>query len=348
VWGCLRGRATHVSTRTHARTLTQVTSGLGDSVDYYASLDDAEPRTSAGDHYDEQLVRIRGAHSAFWGPPADAPPLPLRTAAGARGAAHLLSAATSAAELLGGPRGEAAWSRERGVALCGGNATVYLCPQVPSKLHPVMDRVFIELLEADTCGILLVLFDTAYATRLARRLAAAAAATTAAVQIDASEGRAGGGVLERIALHATVDMATFFSFLRSADVLVDTYPFGGCTTSYEALLLGTPVATAPSPYLRGRFSLALLRRVGLVHGIAAGLATLPTAAVRLGREMAAARRAGNDTPRLLLAHATRAMNEDPAPIHDWVAFLTRAIGAAWREVADFGEACSTRGDPVCT
>jgi hypothetical protein len=45
-----------------------VTSGLGDSIDYYVSLDDAEPRGGGAD-YAEQLLRLDAFHSGFVAPP---------------------------------------------------------------------------------------------------------------------------------------------------------------------------------------------------------------------------------------------------------------------------------------
>lgn len=100
--------------------------------------------------------------------------------------------------------------------------------------------------------------------------------------------------------------------------------------------------------MRGRFTLALLRRVGLVGGIARSLEDLPAVAADVGREMAGARRAGDGGPRRVIATVARMMNEDAAPLHDWATFLVRAVGAAWRDVAEFGAACAARRDPACT
>ena len=47
--------------------LVQITSGLPDTVDYFMSLDPAEPDDGV-DHYSEQLVRLATHHSAFLAP----------------------------------------------------------------------------------------------------------------------------------------------------------------------------------------------------------------------------------------------------------------------------------------
>lgn len=56
---------------------------------------------------------------------------------------------------------------------------------------------------------------------------------------------------------------------------------GGCTSSYEALTQGTPVVTFPSDALRGRFTFAMLKRLGLDHFIAPSLSELSVMAVEV-------------------------------------------------------------------
>ena len=49
------------------RARCQMTSGLGDSIDYFMSIDGAEPPLGV-EHYSEQLVRMAAHHSAFLAP----------------------------------------------------------------------------------------------------------------------------------------------------------------------------------------------------------------------------------------------------------------------------------------
>lgn len=58
---------------------------------------------------------------------------------------------------------------------------------------------------------------------------------------------------------------------------------GGCTSSYEALTQGTPVVTFPSDALRGRFTMALLKRLGLDHFVVSSLEQLAATAVEVRR-----------------------------------------------------------------
>lgn len=89
-------------------------------------------------------------------------------------------------------------------------------------------------------------------------------------------------VFARVIVMPPADHNAFLALLAHGDVVVDAHPFGGCTSSYEALLVGTPVASYPGGALRGRFTLALLRGAGLSERlIARSLDALVDAAVQV-------------------------------------------------------------------
>ena len=71
-----------------------------------------------------------------------------------------------------------------------------------------------------------------------------------------------------------------------ADVQLDTYPFGGWTTTLEALHAGLPLVTREGALGRNRFGAASLRRLGISDGIAGTDAGYVDAAVRLGTDAA--------------------------------------------------------------
>ncbi|MSP50085.1 MAG: tetratricopeptide repeat protein [Alphaproteobacteria bacterium] len=87
------------------------------------------------------------------------------------------------------------------------------------------------------------------------------------------------------------------------DVALDTFPFNGCTTTYEALWMGVPVVTLAGRRFLGRMSAAFLHQVGLDDLAAATEEDFVSAAAGLARD--AGRRA-----RLLDAPAHAAAVED--------------------------------------
>lgn len=69
------------------------------------------------------------------------------------------------------------------------------------------------------------------------------------------------------------------------DIALDTFPFSGSTTTFEALWMGVPVVTLQGDRMAGRWSAAMLRKVGLARLIAASEADF----VEIARTLAADR-----------------------------------------------------------
>jgi protein O-GlcNAc transferase len=79
------------------------------------------------------------------------------------------------------------------------------------------------------------------------------------------------------------------------DIALDPFPFTGSTTTFEALSMGVPVVTLEGERMVARWSLAMMRKVGLAHlvarnadeyvEIARRLAGAPDELARLRREL---------------------------------------------------------------
>ena len=69
-----------------------------------------------------------------------------------------------------------------------------------------------------------------------------------------------------------------------SDVVLDSYPFSGGNTTYQAIAMGVPVVTCPGRYLRGRFSMATFERMGMSELVAGDMAEFADIALRLGTD----------------------------------------------------------------
>jgi predicted O-linked N-acetylglucosamine transferase (SPINDLY family) len=151
------------------------------------------------------------------------------------------------------------------------DASVYLCPQSLFKIHPDMDACLADILRRDPAGVL-VLFhgsDPAHAARLAARWRPVF-----------------GDAFERVHFLPRAPFDDFMATLAAADVLLDTWPFGGGNTSYQGFAVGVPIVTLAGDFLRGRGAFALYRAMGIDDCIAQTPASYADIALRLGRDSA--------------------------------------------------------------
>ncbi|MFQ5733792.1 MAG: hypothetical protein ACE5KM_17785, partial [Planctomycetaceae bacterium] len=149
---------------------------------------------------------------------------------------------------------------------------VYLCPQNLFKLHPEFDELLGELLDRDRRGVV-ALIDPPFAhwkTLLLERWS------------ETLKGR-----LDRVRFLGRLSREKFLRLLQTADVMLDPLHFGGGNTNYEAVALGVPVVTLPSPFLRGRVALGLYRRIGVDACIADSRENYVETAIRIANDSAA-------------------------------------------------------------
>jgi predicted O-linked N-acetylglucosamine transferase (SPINDLY family) len=195
-----------------------------------------------------------------------------------------------------------------------GDSHLYACPQSLFKLHPEFDAILAEILRQDPRGIVVLIRGKypSWTDRLSRRLA-----TTM------------GDVVDRVRFVDRLDREGFLALNAASDVLLDPIHFGGGNTSYEGLGLGVPIVTWPSPFLRGRITLALYRQMGMLDCVASDPEDYARIAVRLGVDpgyRAAIR------SKILATH--HVLFENPAGVRGLETFLKEAARA--RGVAPAG------------
>ncbi len=131
---------------------------------------------------------------------------------------------------------------------------IYFCGQPSFKLHPLFfDRAVAEILRRDPGAHVVLLQDRLrdITTALADRISA---------HIHETLGPLMSKRVHMVPRRARVDFLRLFA---AADVVLDSFPFGGGVTTLEALSVGAPVVTLPDPrYLRGRFSQAYIKELG--------------------------------------------------------------------------------------
>ena len=77
-----------------------------------------------------------------------------------------------------------------------------------------------------------------------------------------------GGDAARVAFAPRTDLEAYYRAMHSVDIALDSYPYGGGTTTFDALWMGVPVVTAPGPTPPSRSAASILAALGLDEWIA--------------------------------------------------------------------------------
>lgn len=130
---------------------------------------------------------------------------------------------------------------------------LYLCGQMPFKIHPDYDRILGDILEADPTGTV-ALFEAPgdfrnMTTPLLKRLRRSNADRPA--------------VLDRLRVLPRLPLDRYLGVMCAADVVLDTIHFNGGNTTMQSLALGQPVVTLSTDMMRGRVTLAPLTAMGM-------------------------------------------------------------------------------------
>jgi predicted O-linked N-acetylglucosamine transferase (SPINDLY family) len=133
------------------------------------------------------------------------------------------------------------------------DAIIYLNVQTGLKRHPATIRMQMQILKAVTNGYLFFQGFTDHANFKALVL-----------QIAEEEQIA----TDRIRFLPIFPVTTYRANLRIADVILDTYPFNGGTTTLDILWMGIPLVTRVGQQWPSRNGYALMTNAGLSEGIA--------------------------------------------------------------------------------
>lgn len=76
---------------------------------------------------------------------------------------------------------------------------------------------------------------------------------------------------ERLSLTYLPSMTAVFQAYQNIDIILDTYPYNGCTTTCQAIFMGVPVVSLVGETIASRVGLDLLQTVGLTEWVAVKL-----------------------------------------------------------------------------
>ena len=165
--------------------------------------------------------------------------------------------------------------------LPGGNSTeefgwdtrknTYLCPQVLYKFHPEFDAMLAGILREDPEGevVLLECRHPSWLNLLRQRFTKSMPDVAGRIRVLPYPGPEG-----------------YLRMLQACDVMLDTYHYGGGSTSLQGLGLGTPIVTLPGEFQRGRHTYSYYRTIGMTDCVAKNKEDYVNISVRLGRDKA--------------------------------------------------------------
>eukprot|EP00123_Amoebidium_parasiticum_P000125 comp10318_c0_seq1/m.5119 comp10318_c0_seq1/g.5119 ORF comp10318_c0_seq1/g.5119 comp10318_c0_seq1/m.5119 type:complete len:699 (-) comp10318_c0_seq1:691-2787(-) len=165
------------------------------------------------------------------------------------------------------------WTK-RDLGLLEGYPNVYSCTQTLWKITPDFDEVFRQILLKDPKGQLVV---KVYGGRGANFLGDKVRKRFQATLSD---------VLDRVTVIDALSDSQYMALQKQVDVVLDSYPFGGYTTSLECFSLGTPVVTLPHPLFAGRCTYGFYKLMGFTDLVARTRGEFVDLAVKYGTDKA--------------------------------------------------------------
>ena len=157
-------------------------------------------------------------------------------------------------------RDDYAWSADK---------NLYLCPQTLYKIHPDFDQMIAGILRKDPLAQV-VLVDCRHQYWVDLLLARFKKSIP--------------DVVDRIVVLPYPGSSEYLGLLNMCDVMLDTYHYGGGSTSLQGLAFGTPIVTLPGNFQRGRHTYGYYKKMNYMECVAANPTEYVQLAVRLGTD----------------------------------------------------------------
>jgi protein O-GlcNAc transferase len=130
-----------------------------------------------------------------------------------------------------------------------------------------------------------------------------------------------GVAADRVEFAPRVDLERYYRLMSRVDIALDTYPYGGGTTTFDTLWMGVPVLTATGDYSASRSAASVLAALGLDDWIAADISQYEAQAVARAGDVPAIASLRRSLRARLQASA---LMDEPAFVADFEAALERA------------------------
>jgi len=125
---------------------------------------------------------------------------------------------------------------------------IYFSLQTVNKFHPFMDEVYRRILESDSRAIVVLSFvPPPVRKEFYRRIS----------------GRIGPNISRLVVIPEQLSVNDFLALIRFSKLILDSHPFGGCNSCFEAFSLGKCVVTFPSAFISGRFTYGMYKKMGI-------------------------------------------------------------------------------------
>ena len=120
---------------------------------------------------------------------------------------------------------------------------VFFCAQSLFKFNPVFDDYILNILNSVENSILIILNNEAI--------------------IDIVKRFDNKNISHKIKIFPMMNHYDYMNLINISDIVLDSYPFGGCNSSFEAFSLNKVIVTQPSNMINGRFTSGFYKKMNL-------------------------------------------------------------------------------------
>jgi protein O-GlcNAc transferase len=189
------------------------------------------------------------------------------------------------------------------------SATIYWCGQSLFKYLPQFDQIFPRIArEVGDCQFVFIEYQNGrYVTELFR------------TRLDKAFAALGLRAADYCVFWPRLDGNRYIAAIGQCDIMLDSIGWSGCNTTLESLHHDLPIVTMTAPLMRGRHTMAILKRMGVEEMITETVDGYVATAVRLARD-----KSWRQAIKSQIAANKHQIYRDPAPIAALQEFLNTA------------------------